>query len=129
MTHELALLATLFKPHMSCAWRQPGKPAYSFFSDNSVTPGELMLYQRNYASGFEEIIVYAYDSQRHRYVRTQLSNDGYYDAATSPGPVNGTWTFRDVPQLGKKQSVIWWKRTGGISRYWYDGVAGSGECR
>ena len=88
-----------------------------------------MLYQRNYGSGFEEVIVYAYDRDQHRYVRMQLSDDGHYDAATSPGPANGTWTFTDIPEQGKKRSVISWKRTGDVSRYWYDRVAGGGECR
>ncbi len=129
MTHALALLATLFKPHMNCEWRQPGRPADHFSSENSRTPGNTMLQQRNYSSKFEELIVYAYDGRLHRYVRTQISNDGYYDVATSPGPVNGTWTFTDVPERGKKQIVISWTRIRGVSSYRYDGVAGSGECR
>jgi hypothetical protein len=129
MTHELVLLAALFKPHMNCVWREPGKPVYHFSSDNSWTAENLMLYQRNYAPGFDEVIAYAYDRNLRRYVRTQLSNDGYHDAATSKGAVNGTWTFIDVPERGKKQGAISWKRNRDVSRYWYDGVAGSGECR
>lgn len=129
MTHELALLATLFKPQMHCTWKQPGTVAQRFISENRATPGGALLYQRNYGTGFEEIIVYAYDSAHKRYVRTQLSNDGEAAAAASNGPVKEVWRFTPLAVTLGKSPAISWKRSGEVSRYWYDGVKGIGECR
>lgn len=125
MTHELALLAALFKPHMICTWSEPGKALQRFHSDNVATPSGTLLYQRNYEPGFDEVIVYAYDAARKRYVRTQLSSDGDAASAQSSGPSNGTWRFIALHAKG----AISWKRTGAVARYWYDGVRGYGECR
>jgi hypothetical protein len=129
VTHELVLLAALFKPHMHCTWKEPGKAAEAFLSDNAPTPGGTLLYQRNFFTDFEEIIVYAYDATHHRYIRTQLSNDGSAAAAVSGGPRNGVWRFSALSVAGSKGPAISWERSGSVSRYWYDGVAGMGECR
>ena len=125
MTHELALLAALFKPHMQCTWTEPGKAPVRFHSDNMATPSGSLLYQRNYGTGFDEIIVYAYDTAHKRYVRSQLSSDGAEASAQSAGPVNGIWRLTGLHAKG----AISWKRTGDVSRYWYDGVRGMGVCR
>lgn len=90
-----------------------------------ATPSGTLLYQRNYGRGFGEIIVYAYDSTHRRCVRTQLSNDGAAASAQSAGPANGTWRFTALHAKG----AISWKRSGGVARYWYNGVRGIGECR
>lgn len=129
MTHELALLAALFKPEMRCTWKSPEKAAENFLSDNSSTPGGTLLYQRNHSSSFDEIIVYAYDAVRKRYVRTQLSNNGQAAAAVSSGPVNGVWRFTQLSVEGQTDPVIFWKRTAGESSDWYDKVAGRGVCQ
>jgi hypothetical protein len=128
MSPELAALAALFKPQMTCVVRQSGKAVDTFSSVNSSTPDGLLLYQRNYEPGFSEIIVYAYDAGNRRYVRTQLENGGAYAVATSPGPVNGIWDWTVHASL-KKYPVLHWERKDGVSRFWVSGKRWVGECK
>lgn len=117
MTPELAALAALFKPRMQCVEHQPGHPPDHFTSATHVTGGGTLLVQRNYERGFEEIIVYAYDMKNHRFLRTQLDDQGYMTTAKTSGPVNGVWTFGGVR----------WRRGNGVSYFWEG--SGTAKCR
>lgn len=129
MLTALAALAALYKPHMSCVVRAPHQPAYKFFSDTTPTPDGLLLVQRNYAPGFSEIIVFAFDVKHRRYTRTQLTDDGRYKAATSPGPVNGTWSWTNIPTSAVPTfPVLHFSRSSGVLRDWYEGTGVAGEC-
>lgn len=115
MTHELALLAALFRPRMECVVRERSTVVNQFRSSTSATSGGTLLVQHNYDGGQEEIIVYAYDGRARRYRRTQLTRQGMMTSASSPGPANGVWTFGRVR----------WKRAGGASQFWaapYTGI-------
>jgi hypothetical protein len=123
MVTAIAALAALYKPHMVCRLYVANR-TQSFFSDTATTPDGTMITQRNYFNGFSEIISIAYDANNHRYVRTQLSDDGAIATATASAPKNGVWTWTSVAMnaAGKAHRVHFGIVNGKL-RYWYENGA------
>jgi hypothetical protein len=95
MISELAALAALYKPHMTCVLHE-GSRTGKFFSDTTATPDERLLIQRNYSKDFSEVIAIGYDEKRHQYVRAQVADDGSVATGTGNAPVNDVWTWKSV---------------------------------
>ncbi len=128
MIAELTALATLYSTHQTCVAHSPHRPPTRFFSDTSFTTDKRLLVQRNYDSNSSEIIVFAYDAQRRRYVRTQLTSDGEASSATSPGPVAGVWTWTNVQKSTNGKVIIRHFSKSGSELHYWEGEATS-ECR
>jgi hypothetical protein len=128
MVAELAALAAFYGPHQTCVIHAPRQPAAQFISDTRFTPDKRLLIQRNYDSNSSEIIVFAYDSKHHRYVRTQLTSDGEASSATSPGPAKGLWTWTDTSKsIHGKAIVRHFSKAGNMLHYSQGEV--TSECR
>ncbi len=128
MIAELVALSALYGAHQSCVIHTSHQPVARFFSDTAFTADKRLLVQRNYDSQSSEIIVYAYNREHHRYVRTQLTSDGEASSANSRGPVNGVWTWTNVVRsMNGKVIVRHFLKSGNILHYW-DGESTS-ECR
>lgn len=122
MIAELAALASLYKPHMTCVLHAPKQADSAFYSDTAPTQDGLLVVQHNYFKGFSEIIAIAFDVKARRYVRTQLTNDGSIGTATATAPINGVWTWKKVqiPNTGSPE-LIHFGIVNGKLRYWYAG--------
>lgn len=122
MIAELAALAALYKPHMTCVLHEPKQPESSFSSDTAPTQDGLLLVQHNYFKDFSEVITIAYDAKARRYVRTQLTNDGSIATASATPPVNGVWTWKKIPipNTGTPE-LIHFGIVNAKLRYWYAG--------
>ena len=121
MIAELAALAAIYKPHMTCVLHQPKQTDSTFFSDIVPTQDGLLLVQHNYFKGFSEIITIAYDVKARRYVRTQLTNDGSAAVATATAPIDGVWTWKKVRPNSTSVELIHFGTVSGKLRYWYAG--------
>ena len=126
----LVPLYKLFAPRLSCVWSEPGHKPDRFASTNAISPDGQFIVQRNFESGFSEVIVYSYSQQHHQYVRTQITNAGDYYVATSPGLVNGTWTFTNVPMKAMPHvpAIILRLNSQGQWIYQERGIPGTGTC-
>lgn len=128
MVTELVALAALYAPHQTCVIHAPHQPAAQFISDTTFTPDKRLLVQRNYDTQSSEIIVFAYDSEHRRYVRTRLTSDGEASSATSPGPANGVWTWTDrAKSTNGKVIVRHFSKAGPVLHFWQGEV--TSECR
>ncbi|HEX3369466.1 MAG TPA: hypothetical protein VHS56_07825 [Candidatus Cybelea sp.] len=124
MAPALAALLTLYKPHMTCVFHATSQAAQSFFSDTAATPDGGLITQRNYATGFSEIIAIAYDEASRQYVRTQLTSDGAIATATASAPEKGVWTWVvQTPHVPGQAKAIHFGTVDGKLRYWYAGGA------
>jgi hypothetical protein len=125
----LGPLYEIFGARESCVWNDHKNPPYHFTSESQFSPDKVFLIQWNHAPGFSEIIVYTYDKQSHRFARTQLDDQGRYAAATSPGPIDGEWTFTNVPtKLRSDRGSIVFRATRNGETDHEPGVAGAGTC-
>jgi hypothetical protein len=121
MIAELAALAALYKPHMTCVLHE-GSRRQTFFSDTTPTQDGRLLIQRNYSTGFSEVIAIGYDKNKRRYVRAQVTDDGTVSTGVGNGPMQGVWTWKryDVPAAGAP-TIIQFGIMDGELRYWYEG--------
>jgi hypothetical protein len=106
------------------------KPHYyasrTVWSDNGY-----FIIEHNYNRFIAEVIVFAYDPKHRHFVRTMLMRDGTYEIATSPGAIDGVWTWTTLalPDSPKPYRLRL-RSTGELSyAFFYSNGPARGACR